>query len=335
MVQSNFVKVSIIIPVYNVENYLHRCLDSIVNQTLKEIEIICIDDGSTDGSSSILKDYANRDSRIKVVAQDNSGQGAARNLGISIASGDYIGFVDSDDWVDEDMYRIMFNEAIKNDSDMHICTIEQFDNETGTKNDYFCKYDKYFRKELEDRVFSLRDISNVIFKINRVSWNKIYRKSFIKKNEIVFSNERYYQDNLFTYFAFYFAKRISFTRKPLYVYRVNRPGATGLNQQKANHLMAVNSEIETIMIERNIELAFIKEFNSYRIKRQFKKYLQKDRFSYKYYKEIFCRDMKSIKIKTKDYFFYYPMVAYVPFNLLHFLVRHVLSGRRKNKTVPT
>lgn len=98
-------KVSIIVPVYNVEKYLKRCLDSLVNQTLKDIEIICVNDGSTDGSLAILDEYVRNDDRIVVINQENSGQSVARNRGIDVAKGEYIGFVDSDDWVSEDYLK--------------------------------------------------------------------------------------------------------------------------------------------------------------------------------------------------------------------------------------
>ena len=98
-------KVSIIIPVYNVEQYLPKCLDSIINQTLKDIEIICINDGSIDNSLSILKEYASKDDRIIIIDKENEGQGIARNLGIKKAKGKYIGFVDPDDWVDIQMFE--------------------------------------------------------------------------------------------------------------------------------------------------------------------------------------------------------------------------------------
>ena len=98
-------KVSIIVPTYNVENYLVECLESIVNQTLKDIEIICIDDGSTDNSGKILDEYAQKDSRIKVIHKENAGYGKAMNLGLDNATGEYIGFVDSDDFVGEDTYK--------------------------------------------------------------------------------------------------------------------------------------------------------------------------------------------------------------------------------------
>ena len=98
-------KISVIVPVYNVEKYLARCLDSIINQTLADIEIICINDGSTDNSLEILNDYAKKDSRIKIIDQTNAGLSCARNAGMQIAQGEYIGFVDSDDWIDLDFYE--------------------------------------------------------------------------------------------------------------------------------------------------------------------------------------------------------------------------------------
>ena len=97
---SSDVKVSVIVPVYNTEKYLQKCLDSLINQTLKDIEIICINDGSTDNSENIIRMFAKEDSRIKLINQENKKQGAARNAGMKIATGEYIGFVDSDDYVD-------------------------------------------------------------------------------------------------------------------------------------------------------------------------------------------------------------------------------------------
>ncbi len=102
-------KVSIIVPVYNVENYLDRCLDSLINQSFDDIEIICINDGSTDNSLSILKDYEKKDARVKIINKDNSGVSDCRNNGINVANGEYIVFVDSDDWIDVNMIETMYN----------------------------------------------------------------------------------------------------------------------------------------------------------------------------------------------------------------------------------
>ena len=111
--QNKNIKVSIIVPVYNTEKYIGKCLESLIAQTLKEIEIICVNDGSTDNSLKILNYYQNKDLRIKIVNQKNSGPGKSRNTGIKIAKGDFIGFVDGDDWVDKNYFEKLYNAAIK------------------------------------------------------------------------------------------------------------------------------------------------------------------------------------------------------------------------------
>ena len=110
-------KVSVIIPVYNVENYLRQCLDSVVNQTLSDIEIICVDDGSTDNSGKILDEYATKDSRIKVIHKENGGYGKAMNVGLDNAIGEYIGIVEPDDYIALDMYETLYNIAKEKDLD--------------------------------------------------------------------------------------------------------------------------------------------------------------------------------------------------------------------------
>ena len=114
----DFPKVSVIIPIYNSGNYLIECLDSVINQTLSEIEVICIDDGSTDSSFDILKDYANNDSRFKIFHQENLGAGTTRNNAIEKVSGEFIIFLDSDDWIEEDMCEKLYNHAKKLDVDL-------------------------------------------------------------------------------------------------------------------------------------------------------------------------------------------------------------------------
>ena len=119
------IKVSVIVPVYNVEKYLRECLNFLVNQTLKEIEIICINDGSEDSSLEILNEYASKDSRFVIINQENSGQSVARNKGLDIAKGEYIGFVDSDDWVDLNFFENLYSEAVKNNSDIAAASIRK------------------------------------------------------------------------------------------------------------------------------------------------------------------------------------------------------------------
>ena len=122
-------KVSIIVPTYNVEQYLHECMDSIINQTLKDIEIICVDDGSTDNSGKILDEYATRDNRIKVIHKQNGGYGRAMNVGFDNATGEYIGIVEPDDYVALDMYEELYKKAIENDVDFIKADFNRFVNE--------------------------------------------------------------------------------------------------------------------------------------------------------------------------------------------------------------
>ncbi len=179
-------KISVIVPVYNVEEFLPQCLDSLLTQTLTDLEIICVNDGSTDNSSKILNDYEKKDKRIIIINQKNSGVCVARNIGIKAASGEYIGFVDSDDWIEPDFYQNLYNIAKERKADI-----------VGTG---FCGVKNNQKKTL----YSVKEIKNAttpegkfkIFKMptNNYVWNKIYKKDLIIKNELLFPIGMYYED---------------------------------------------------------------------------------------------------------------------------------------------
>ena len=127
--------VSIIVPIYNVEPYLKKCIDSIINQTLTNIEIILVNDGSTDNCGKIIDEYAKKDNRIIALHKENGGQASARNMGLDIASGKYIGFVDSDDLIDKEMYKVLYDEAEKNIADLVICDFKKVNENYKIKKD--------------------------------------------------------------------------------------------------------------------------------------------------------------------------------------------------------
>ncbi len=129
-------KLSIIVPVYNVEKYLHKCVDSILSQTLTDFECILVDDGSTDNSSVICDEYAAKDPRIVVIHKQNGGLSSARNTGLDISQGDYIGFVDSDDWIEPEMYMYMYTYANDNSCDMMCCQCRRVNNYQSPPPDY-------------------------------------------------------------------------------------------------------------------------------------------------------------------------------------------------------
>lgn len=225
-------KVSVIVPFHNVENYISKCLASLMYQTLEDIEIICINDASTDGSVDIVKTYAENDKRIKLLNIDTmSGQSYARNFGLEIATGEYIGFVDSDDWVELDMFEKMYNRARLGDTDITMCQATLYDD----KEQRFYTDDYYSLKPLEkmgDNVFSPIDTKDDILNINVVLWNKIYKLEFLKKTGVKFQDGYIYEDMPFFYETYLKASRVNILWEFLYFYRQNRSFSTMQNSDK-------------------------------------------------------------------------------------------------------
>ncbi len=179
-------KISVIIPVYNVEKYLARCLDSLINQTFEDIEIICINDGSTDSSLSILKEYESKDKRIIVINQENQKLGAARNRGVEKSSGEFITFVDSDDWVDGDYLEKLYNALIKYNADVSMSCILK---ERASGSKYY-----FLNNKKEKLVKDAANIINELIILNKwyVVWGKLYRRSIIE--DLCFIEHAYYED---------------------------------------------------------------------------------------------------------------------------------------------
>lgn len=168
-------KITVIVPVYNVENYLGRCIQSIISQTYKNLEIILVDDGSTDNSGNICDEYAKKDSRIRVIHQKNRGASGAKNAGIEVATGNYIGFIDSDDWIDSDMFEILLHYANEHSADIVRCdTYINYEDGIEKKND----------KDLKVRVIdTVQAIKETVYTdINMSVCNKIFN-SYIFKSE--------------------------------------------------------------------------------------------------------------------------------------------------------
>ena len=191
---------SIIIPVYNSEKYLKECLTSVINQTLKDIEIICVNDGSTDNSLKILEEFGAQDSRLRIINQENQGQGYARNAGLEAAKGDYVGFIDSDDYISPDFYKKLYSYK----SDIVLTTKRRY-LENG---------------KLRNKDFKVRDKNSLIIK-NANIYNKIYRKDFLIKNNIKFYGKTNpAEDNYFSVKAILNADSIKIIKGGTYYYRV-------------------------------------------------------------------------------------------------------------------
>lgn len=188
------VKLSIIVPIYNVEKYLNRCMDSLLNQTLKDIEFILVDDGSPDRCPAMCDEYARKDSRIKVIHKKNAGLGYARNSGLEIATGEFVAFVDSDDFVDTSMYEALYNEAVSSNADAVFCG---FKTETQRDvwvdiNEVSCRTewnDEQVNEFMLDMVACDPHVS-VERKYQMSVWHSIYRRKVITGHDIRFLSER-------------------------------------------------------------------------------------------------------------------------------------------------
>ncbi len=217
-------KISVIIPVYNVEKYLGQCLDSVVNQTFKDIEIICIDDGSTDSSLDILKKYAQIDSRIIIINSENNGVSEARNKGIERAKGDYIYFIDGDDYIDQQCLEIVYGKAVMSDADITCfgCNVQSFGGGAP-------RWDT----DILNQCAQLKEINlRVLRKFQYCIWDKLFKKDFLLKKDIKFPvGIKSAQDNLFNWLCFFNNPKYAFVDKNLYYYRTYNLNST-TNQGK-------------------------------------------------------------------------------------------------------
>lgn len=226
-------KVSIIVPVYNMEKRINKCLDSLVNQTYKNIEIIIINDGSMDHSLDIIREYQSKDSRIKVINQRNMGISEARNNGLAIATGEYICFADSDDYVELDMIEELVNKINMDKSDIVVCDYYMFDDQT--------------RKVIEvgyNELFggSIYDNPNIIKDIDFAPWNKIYKKELF--DGVKFPVNTKYEDFEAILKVFSKASKITKLNKPLYDYYFNMSGETRNQTTKNMDMLKIAINLE-------------------------------------------------------------------------------------------
>jgi glycosyltransferase involved in cell wall biosynthesis len=212
-------EVTIIVPVYNVEQYLRQCLDSVVNQTLRDIEIICVNDGSPDGSSQILEEYAANDSRITVIHNENGGLSSARNAAYPYIKGQYTLFVDSDDWIEPDLCEKTVCIANREDADM---TLYFFHRQTGRTHD--------LEDFLNKHPFSLLDKITLLKHMS--AWSKLWRSSFLLDNTITFPEGLYSEDVVAHWKAVILNPKLAVVPEKLYWYRINPSSITEESTRK-------------------------------------------------------------------------------------------------------
>ena len=221
--------ISVVMPIYNAEPYLKQALNSVLNQTLTELEIVCVNDGSKDSSLEILRDYASRDNRIKVIDKPNGGYGHAMNVGLNNATGDYIGILEPDDYIKPDMYATLYAAASKNDLDFVRSNYSRLTtDESGNEHLQEVKITekpKYY-------IGIQNPQSNLdLFNVRMENWTGIYKRSFIECHGIKFNESpgAAFQDNGFWFQTYCHATRIMLIDQPFYCYRVDN-AASSINQ---------------------------------------------------------------------------------------------------------
>ena len=201
-------KISIIVPVYNAELYINKCIDSILNQSFKDFELILVNDGSTDNSGRMCEEYGSKDNRIKVFHKENGGQATARNMGLDIAKGDYVGFIDSDDWIDPDMYKSLYDLCMDHNCDISNCTsIIYFKNRTVINGKYpliIHDRNQAMATMLEGKLY------------DEVLCTKLIKRTLL--NDIRFPIGIFYEDTAFTYQIIHKCNRLASLGEPKYHY---------------------------------------------------------------------------------------------------------------------
>jgi glycosyltransferase involved in cell wall biosynthesis len=237
---------SIVIPVYNVESYLKQCLDSVLGQSFQNFEMICINDGSTDNSKLILDEYSQKDNRIKVISQQNKGLSAARNRGIEEATGDYIFFLDSDDWIEPNSLKILAENTEEQDL---ICFNGRRYFEDGTQEEpdkgitekVLTGWEYYNKYALVARKFHF--VCTVL---------RIYKREFLLNHNLFFKEGIYHEDNLFTPIVCYYAKSVKVLPDILYVYRIRNGSITNsIIQQRIFDIVKVANELSVFFMTKH------------------------------------------------------------------------------------
>ena len=239
--------VSVIIPIFNGEKYLKTCLDSVCNQSLSDIEIICVDDGSTDNTLKILKKYQFKDKRLKIISTENHGQGHARNIALSKVNGEYVAFVDVDDWIELDALKLLYSKAKKDNLDMVFFQMMNYIE----NSDKFIETDLYNCQCFEENginentIFNHNDTKGFLFKIPVGPVSKLYKKEFLDINYLKFPEGIFFEDNSFFYNAYFKCNSVGFVNKHLYYRRRHDNSVTQtFDETKFDIIAATNNMID-------------------------------------------------------------------------------------------
>ncbi len=240
-------------PVYNSEKYLTEALNSVINQSFDDFELICVDDGSSDDSLKILHDFERKDSRIRIIAQENSGAGAARNNGLKVSKGEYIYFMDADDCIHLNLLKLTYENMLSNDSDIVLFKISNIQDGKETFVTPALPYEKIFSGvDFNHFTFNYLDVKRYALKLYYAPWTKLYRAEFLNKYDDFFFDEKLpYEDILFHSKAFLRASKISFVPRYLYHYRIDNDESVTFKYEDHIKIFNVIEDIESFLIRED------------------------------------------------------------------------------------
>lgn len=259
------IKLSVIIPVYNVAQYLRDCMDSVIHQTLKDIQIICVNDGSTDGSLSILEEYQNKDSRIELITQENQGLSGARNTGVKASTGDYLYFLDSDDWIEKDALQKIYEKGSSQDLDVVYFLGKTFHDGlvSGHHLPTYEKTSAYFKENTNPMKGSeFFELLYAFSEYNPVVWLQGMKRSYYLREHLSFYQGIYHEDNLFTFQNLFSAERVGVVPEYLYHYRVRENSITtiGKEQKHLEGILVCYLEILLFLQKKKLNSVVISQF---------------------------------------------------------------------------
>lgn len=340
-------KISVIIPVYNAEKFLHRCLDSVINQTHENLEIICVNDESTDGSLEILQEYAAKDSRVIIENQKNQGAPVARNRGIEIATGEYIHFVDADDWLNLTLYSDFASVLRGGMLDIFVFNAQLYFEQAETiEPKYTFLIDVWDNWQDVNQVLTFDDCNNP-FCSGLAIWNKIYRTDFLRIKKLKYLPYPPFEDFLFCLQAFMHAETIKVTPESYYIYNQTNVGSLTKNYNRnIFNIFNVIEDLQKTIDELHMRNAFKYAFFQYKYEQLTALF---DKTAWKYKKDYYdrmkslvfdgtletlnpaiCEKLKNFNllsvIKSRDWFGY-QMYLWLNFNLkMKDLKSHLFKG---------
>lgn len=326
----NKYNISIVVPVYNVANFLDECIKTILDQSYDDFELILVDDGSTDESGSICDYYSKLDERVKVIHQKNGGLSDARNTGINISNGQFITFIDSDDYVAKDYIEKLYFSIIENNADICMCDFKKV-SENSKLNDIKNSNSGILKPLLFDKNRTIEEVYYDRYHgIDFVSWAKIYKIELFKSNNISFPKGKLHEDAFTTYKLIYLSKRICYIDAPLYFYRI-RKGSIMTNEfsiKRLDMIDATREEYQFFKNNQNYNLMRLALYDHLHKVKYILKMLQASNEETKEITKKVCKDLEQ-DIKESRKYISIPLIKYLYYKgLARYPKAFILIGNR-------